>query len=158
VPVPLPTWPGVPPPAAVRGAFARRRDAGSPGPAQRHGEKRIEHRLVRTEYLKLLIGHWFFARPLVLGATRGKENRFAMLCIDGAMLRDSGQVCKHYLTIFWVGLGSPSASWRPEAVWSMAGAQKWALRGRPGAHAAGGPKWPCFTGHGGQAQSVSTFS
>jgi len=39
-----------------------------------------------------LIRQWFFARPLVLGATRGKENRFAILCIDDATLRDSGQV------------------------------------------------------------------
>ena len=35
------------------------------------------------------------------------------MCIFDANLRDSGQVCKHYLTIFWVGLGIPSASWRP---------------------------------------------
>ena len=77
------------------------------------------------------------------------------ICHDSRPFRAG---CKCYFPIFWVSLRSPSASWRTEAARSMAGAQKWLCGAAPGRTPSAGRRWPCFTGHGGQAQSVSTFS
>ena len=94
-----------------------------------------------------LIRHWFFARPLVLGATRGKENRFRHIlhiCREFMLFRADCNYISLCFTESLGGLRRASASCRTEAARSMAGAQKWAVLGRPGAHPAGGPQVALF--------------